>query len=30
MLLDKELETTYGWIKGQYERRKAGEHVGIG
>lgn len=28
--LDKGLETTYGWIKDQYERRKAGEHVGIG
>jgi nucleoside-diphosphate-sugar epimerase len=28
--LDKGLETTYGWIKDQYERRKAGEHVGVG
>jgi nucleoside-diphosphate-sugar epimerase len=28
--LDKGIETTYGWIKDQYERRKAGEHVGIG
>jgi nucleoside-diphosphate-sugar epimerase len=28
--LDKGLETTYGWIKDQYERRNAGEHVGVG
>jgi hypothetical protein len=28
--LDKGLETNYGWIKDQYERRRAGEHVGIG
>jgi len=28
--LDKGLAITYGWIKDQNERRKAGEHVGIG
>jgi len=28
--LDNGLAITYGWIKAEYERRKAGEHVGIG
>jgi len=28
--LDDGLLITYKWIKNQYERRKAGEHVGVG
>jgi nucleoside-diphosphate-sugar epimerase len=28
--LDNGLAITYRWIKAEYERRKAGEHVGIG
>ena len=28
--LDDGLAITYKWIKDQYVRRKAGEHVGIG
>ena len=28
--LDKGLAATYKWIKGQYDKRKKGERVGIG
>ena len=28
--LDEGLAITYQWIKDQYDRRKAGEHVGVG
>jgi len=28
--LNKGLAETYAWIKQQYEKRKAGERVGIG
>lgn len=28
--LDNGLAITYGWTEDQYERRRAGEHLGIG